>query len=173
MLVGGGARSGKSRFAQRWVEERHESAIYVATGEAHDDEMRERISKHQQDRGPMWSTVEEPLDLGALLERQNIQNQCVLVDCLTLWLSNVVLHPTRDPGHEIDALAGVLDRWNGPDLVLVTNEVGGGIVPENALAREYRDLSGWMNQRVAEAADEVYWTVFGQPLRIKPWGGGQ
>ena len=169
-LVGGGARSGKSRFAQSWVEQRHASAVYVATGEARDEEMRDRIARHRADRGAMWTTVEEPLELpAALLQAQ--QSEAVLVDCLTLWLSNVFLHPERDAATELDALVALVGRWNGPDLALVTNEVGCGIVPENALAREFRDLAGRMNQRLAEASDEVYWTVFGQPLRIKPSGG--
>ncbi|MEZ5365917.1 MAG: bifunctional adenosylcobinamide kinase/adenosylcobinamide-phosphate guanylyltransferase [Bryobacterales bacterium] len=169
VLVGGGARSGKSRFAQNWVEQRHQSAVYLATGEARDEEMRERIARHQADRGPIWTTVEEPLDLIAALAQVQ-RREAVLVDCMTLWLSNVLLHPERDAAEELDGLVAFLKGWTGTDLVLVTNEVGCGIVPENALAREFRDLAGRMNQRIAEASDEVYWTVFGQPLRLKPSG---
>ena len=172
VLVGGGARSGKSRFAQQWVEKRHASGVYLATAEPGDEEMRERIAKHRQDRGGMWTTVEEPLDLVAALERQCSQNEGVLVDCLTLWLSNVLLHPATEADADISRLVALLAGWSGPDLALVTNEVGCGIVPESALAREFRDLAGRMNQHVAEAADEVYWIVFGQPLRIKPFGDG-
>lgn len=172
VLVGGGARSGKSRFAQRWVEQRHPSGVYIATAEAGDAEMRERIDRHRADRGAMWRTVEEPLDLTQAISDQLKQNQAILIDCLTLWLSNILLDPARDAAREADTFAGFLQKWSGPDLVLVTNEVGCGIVPENALAREFRDLAGRMNQRVAEAADEVYWTVFGQALRIKPFGAG-
>jgi adenosylcobinamide kinase/adenosylcobinamide-phosphate guanylyltransferase len=172
VLVGGGARSGKSSFAQRWCEMRHGGGVYIATAEAADGEMRERIARHRADRGDGWTTVEEPLELVNALQAQESDNQCVLVDCLTLWLSNVLLHPDREAGAEVESLAELLQRWRGPDLVLVTNEVGCGIVPDNELAREFRDLAGRLNQRVAEAADEVYWTVFGQPLRIKPFGGG-
>lgn len=171
VLVGGGARSGKSRFAQRWVEQRHGGGVYIATAEPGDAEMRERIEIHRADRGAGWRTLEEPLNLVRTLAAQAERHQALLVDCLTLWLSNVLLHPERDAAHEVDGFARFLSGWAGPDLVLVTNEAGCGIVPENALAREFRDVAGRMNQRVAEAADEVYWTVFGQPLRIKPMGG--
>jgi adenosylcobinamide kinase/adenosylcobinamide-phosphate guanylyltransferase len=171
ILVGGGARSGKSSFAERWVKQRHAAAIYIATAEAGDEEMRARIERHRADRGSFWQTIEEPHALTDALREQQAQNQCVLVDCLTLWLSNLLLHPDHDADRETETLAPLLQDWTGPDLVLVTNEVGCGIVPDNALAREFRDLAGRLNQRVAEAADEVYWTVFGQPLRIKPWGG--
>lgn len=169
-LVGGGARSGKSRFAQGWVERRGAGGIYIATAEARDDEMRARIAKHRADRGKAWRTVEEPLDLANALVHEAEAGDCILVDCLTLWLSNVLLHPDKDAAAEIDRLVSTVEAWAGPDLLLVTNEVGCGIVPENALAREFRDLAGRMNQRVAEAADAVYWVVFGQPLRIKPFG---
>jgi adenosylcobinamide kinase/adenosylcobinamide-phosphate guanylyltransferase len=172
VLVGGGARSGKSSFAQRRLEERHDSGLYIATAEPGDEEMRARIAKHRADRGAGWTTLEEPLAVTEALKSEAVSYQCVLVDCLTLWLSNVLLHPGKEAEREIDRLTAVLDSWRGPDLALVTNEVGCGIVPENALARDYRDLAGRMNQRVAEAADEVYWTVFGQALRIKPSGGG-
>lgn len=171
VLVGGGVRSGKSSFARRWVEQRHGGGVFVATAEAGDDEMRDRIERHRQERGPGWRTEEEPVDLVDLLNRQRSENQSVLVDCLTLWLSNVLLHPDYEPTRELPRLENVLQRWQGPDLVLVTNEVGCGIVPESELGRVFRDLAGRTNQLVGEAADEVYWMVFGQPLRVKPFGG--
>ena len=171
MLVGGGVRSGKSTFARRWVEQRHGGGVFVATAEARDAEMADRIERHQQERGPAWRTVEEPLDLIGVLMRQAAKNECLLVDCLTLWLSNVLLHSSALPESHLTRLAALLRLWKGPDLVFVTNEVGCGIVPESELGRVFRDLAGRTNQVVAEAADEVYWMVFGQPLRVKPYGG--
>lgn len=171
-LVGGGARSGKSAFAQRRCEERGGLAVFVATGEARDDEMRDRIRRHQADRGERWRTVEEPLDLVGVLEREALQQEPVLVDCLTLWLSNVLLDPERNAQEEIERLTALLEGWGGPELTLITNEVGLGIVPENALAREFRDLAGRLNQAVARAADEVWWIVFGLPLKIKGGSDG-
>ena len=170
ILVGGGARSGKSSFAQRLCEERAQSGVFIATGEARDDEMRDRIRRHREDRGEFWRTVEEPLNLVAVLQREGRADQVVLVDCLTLWLSNVLLHPERDAQREIDDLASLLGEWHGPDTVLITNEVGCGIVPENALAREFRDLAGRLGQAVARTADEVWWLAFGVPLQIKGAG---
>lgn len=166
-LIGGGARSGKSSFAQRRCEEQADHAVFIATGEARDEEMRERIARHRADRGKRWRTVEEPLELVDVLKREAAGDQPVLVDCLTLWLSNVLLDRDRDAESEINRLAALLNGWSGPELTLITNEVGLGIVPENALAREFRDLAGRLNQAVARAADEVWWMVFGIPLRVK------
>ena len=170
VLVGGGVRSGKSGFARRWVEQRHVRGLFVATAEAGDEEMRERIERHKGERGERWLTEEEPLDLVGMLRRQQSRPDCILVDCLTLWLSNVILDPRYSPEGERSHLEGLLKSWQGPDLVLVTNEVGCGIVPDSELGRLFRDLAGRLNQTVAEAADEVYWMVFGQPLRVKPFG---
>lgn len=180
ILLGGGARSGKSGFALRYVQERFAGGVLVATGEAGDEEMRDRIARHKADRGPFWRTVEEPLDLAGALQREagRAEAGCaeeapaegIVVDCLTLWLSNVLLAPELDEETEIDRLEAVLAGWQGPTLLLVTNEVGCGIVPMNALSRRFRDLAGMLNQRAAVVADEVYWLVFGQPLRIKPSG---
>jgi adenosylcobinamide kinase/adenosylcobinamide-phosphate guanylyltransferase len=167
VLIGGGARSGKSRFALELAEKRGGSLCFVATGEARDDEMRARIARHRQERGSRWTTVEEPLDLQGALARENSRFDLLLVDCLTLWLSNVLLDPGRDARVELRGLAECLKSWRGPSLVLITNEVGLGIVPENALAREFRDLAGEMNQGVARQADEVYWMVFGVPMTVK------
>jgi len=166
-LIGGGARSGKSRFALELAGARFERPAFVATAEAHDEEMKERIRIHQAERGPGWTTVEEPLDLpGALETAAKTCDGCV-VDCLTLWLSNVLLSPGHDEEGEIDRLLSQLESWTGPPVILVTNEVGCGIVPENALARRYRDLAGGLNQRVAALADEAYWMAFGVPIDLK------
>ncbi|MBI1352901.1 MAG: bifunctional adenosylcobinamide kinase/adenosylcobinamide-phosphate guanylyltransferase [Acidobacteria bacterium] len=172
ILLGGGARSGKSSYGLRYVEQRFASGVFVATGEAGDDEMRERIERHKAERGPFWRTVEEPLDLAGALRREAETAEAILVDCLTLWLSNVLLDPAGDEEVRIDELVGLLRGWDGPTMALVTNEVGCGIVPMNELSRRFRDLAGAMNQRVAEVADEVYWLAFGLPLRLKPQPGG-
>ena len=167
VLIGGGARSGKSRFALEYAEKHSRRPAFVATGEARDDEMRARIERHQRERAAHWTTIEEPLDLTGVLAREASRFDLLLVDCLTLWLSNVLLDPARDVRAELRGLAECLAGWQGPRLVLITNEVGLGIVPENPLAREFRDLAGEMNQQAARAAGEVYWMVFGVPLAIK------
>ncbi len=170
VLVGGGARSGKSRFALDYAASRYERLALLATARADDDEMRERIRRHRQARGPRWTTIEEPVEITAAIERQARHFDAVVVDCLTLWLSNVLLDPARGATAELAGLEVYLKSRQGPPIVLVTNEVGCGIVPENALAREYRDLAGAMNQKLARLADEVYWMVFGVPLTVKAAG---
>ena len=166
VLIGGGARSGKSRFALEFAS-RFERRAFLATGQPLDEEMAERIRRHQTDRGREWTTIEEPVDIAAVIEREASQFDAVVVDCLTLWLSNLMGDPKRDPAAEITKLRDCLARRRDATLVLITNEVGAGIVPENALARLYRDLAGEMNQAVAAVSDEVYWLVFGLPLAVK------
>ncbi len=164
-LVLGGTRSGKSSFAQHLAEESNRQLIYIATAEAFDDEMTDRISRHQQDRGAEWQTVEETLDLAAAITAHSSPKTTILVDCLTIWLSNVML-ANQDIATALDALAQALA--NAPGLViLVSNEVGSGIVPESALGRQFRDEAGWMNQRVAAAADNVALITAGLPLWLK------
>lgn len=170
-LVGGGARSGKSTFGRRYIEEHFEGGIFLATAEARDEEMRDRIAHHQAERGDFWTTLEEPLDLTGALQRHAGEGKPFLVDCLTLWLSNVLFDEALDEEAEIERLGTFLRSWNGPTVVLISNEVGLGIAPDNPLSRRYRDLAGRLNQTVAEAADEVYWTVFGIPTKLKPGGG--
>lgn len=167
VLIGGGARSGKSRFALEYAARRSQRPGFVATGEARDEEMRARIARHQQERGSDWTTIEEPLDLTGTLAREATRFDLLLVDCLTLWLSNVLLDPGWDVRKELSRLTQCLRDWRGPSLVLITNEVGLGIVPENPLAREFRDFAGEMNQAVAQQAEEVYWMVFGVPMKVK------
>ena len=162
-LITGGARSGKSGFAETLVSGMPGDPIYVATAEAGDAEMRERIVLHQARRGDAWGLVEEPLDLTGALQRYD--SGPVLVDCLTLWLSNLML-AGRDPETETGELIRALAERSGP-VVLVTNEVGLGIVPDNALARAYRDAAGRMNQKIADLADEVIFVVAGQPMKVK------
>ncbi|MBI5440109.1 MAG: bifunctional adenosylcobinamide kinase/adenosylcobinamide-phosphate guanylyltransferase [Deltaproteobacteria bacterium] len=167
IFVTGGARSGKSLFAQRLVESWKGDLVYVATGEPRDDEMRARIRKHREDRGPRWSTAEEPLDLPRVLD--GTSGAGVLVDCLTLWTSNLLEAAGEDPGAleaRLAAFFAALERYSGR-LCLVTNEVGLGIVPENALARRFRDLAGRVNQGAAARSTEAYLVVSGLPVRLK------
>lgn len=164
-LITGGARSGKSRFAEEHALREAPRAVYIATAQAFDDEMAARISAHQARRGAEWETRAEPLDLAGALGATD-GDAPRLVDCLTLWLSNL-LHAGRDWEAETEVLTAALARQSAP-VILVTNEVGAGIVPENALARQFRDAAGWMNQRVAAVSDEVYLVAAGCPLRLKP-----
>jgi adenosylcobinamide kinase/adenosylcobinamide-phosphate guanylyltransferase len=162
-LVLGGARSGKSRYAESLVTALPAPWIYVATGEARDAEMAERIAAHQARRGAGWRTLETPRDVvGALTAHGTTP---LLVDCLTLWLSNALL-AGADVDAEIGRLEAALAQAAAP-LVLVANEVGLGIVPDNALGRRFRDLQGMLNQRLAARADRVVLVVAGLPLTIK------
>ena len=164
ILITGGARSGKSTFAERTTLALGMPVIYVATAEAHDAEMADRIARHTARRGADWSTVEEPLALSDTLRGTDTAPR--LVDCITLWLSNMMLadRPWED---EVEALVTLIPTLSAP-VVFVTNEVGCGIVPDNALARAYRDAAGLTNQRLAEACDELWLCVAGHPLKVKP-----
>ena len=165
ILITGGARSGKSRIAEDWVAEMGGAAVYIATAQALDAEMTARIAAHQARRGPEWTTLPAPLDLvGALAKSDGTGPR--LVDCLTLWLSNL-MHAEHDWHVEANALAARIATQRSP-VIFVTNEVGGGIVPENALARAFRDAAGEVNQVIAAAVDEVYLAVSGYPLQVKP-----
>jgi adenosylcobinamide kinase / adenosylcobinamide-phosphate guanylyltransferase len=163
-LVLGGARSGKSRYAESLVTAHPPPWLYVATAEARDDEMAARIAAHRARRGSDWRTIEAPRDLvGVLADIPS--GAAVLVDCLTLWLSNLML-ANADIDAETARLDGVLARVDVP-VVLVSNEVGAGIVPDNALARRFRDAQGRLNQRIAARADRVVLMVAGLPLVVK------
>jgi adenosylcobinamide kinase/adenosylcobinamide-phosphate guanylyltransferase len=164
-LVLGGARSGKSRFAEQLMARVPRNRAYLATAEIFDDEMAERIRLHREQRGPDWRTVEAPIDLASVLVRETERGDAVLVDCLTLWLSNL-MGATRDIEQETAQLIGSLPQLGGP-VVFVANEVGLGIVPDNALARRFRDHAGRLNQAVAAAADQVFFIAAGLPLRLK------
>lgn len=168
-LVLGGARSGKSRFAEELIQAFPPPYVYVATAQALDAEMCARVKDHQHRRGPLWQTMEVPLALVELLDDLRGQGRPVLVDCLTLWLTNLMLQPpdsNRQPATEIDRLCGAIRAADYP-LVLVSNEVGGGIVPENPLARAFRDLAGRTNQQVAIVCVAATLMVAGLPLRLK------
>lgn len=164
-LVLGGARSGKSRLAETIIEQENEAAIYIATAQACDDEMKVRIKAHQARRGAIWRTEEIPLNLAQDLSSLLKAGNPILVDCLTLWLSNILL-ADQDPEAQIEALATEISSAVAP-LVLVSNETGLGIVPDNALARRFRDLSGLMNQKIAATADNVLFVAAGLPLVMK------
>jgi adenosylcobinamide kinase/adenosylcobinamide-phosphate guanylyltransferase len=164
ILITGGTRSGKSRRAETRARAVPGRPVYIATAEALDAEMAERIAAHRARRGGDWIEREVPLDLvQALIETDG--GGARLVDCLTLWLSNL-LHSQRDWPQEVAQLAQALARQRRP-VVMVTNEVGAGIVPDNALARAFRDAAGQMNQTIAGLADEVEFVVAGLPMKLK------
>ena len=158
-LVIGGARSGKSRFAESLCKV---PRTYIATAQAFDDEMTQRIAKHRLDRGREWNTIEAPLDLAAAVTTAQGD---VLVDCLTLWLTNLVMNE-KECETEIAALLEALNRTTHK-IIIVSNELGLGLVPEHGLSRRFRDQHGWMNQRVAAAAQCVVFMVAGIPQVIK------
>lgn len=161
-LVLGGARSGKSAYAEKLIVAAAGGGTYIATAEARDAEMRARIAEHRRRRGDVWWTVEAPRDIVGPLRTERAP---ILVDCLTVWLSNLMEAET-DAVQACDALAAGLAEAKGP-VVLVANEVGLGIVPDNALARRFRDLAGRLNQQVAEQADQVVFVAAGLPMRLK------
>jgi len=165
LLVLGGARSGKSRFAQAQAERHPGDLVYIATAQAFDSEMADRIARHRNDRGPRWQTVEAPLDLAPAIAAHGASAATLLVDCLTLWASNL-LFAGRDIPAEIGALSSAIAAVPGR-IILVSNEVGLGIVPDNALARQFRDIAGDINQAIARIADKAVFVVAGLPIQLK------
>ena len=161
----GGARSGKSRLAQARAESFAGPLVYLATGQAFDGEMADRIARHRSDRDARWRTVECPLDLPAAVAKEAVDGTVVLIDCLTLWASNRLL-ADADADDACAALMAALAAADGP-VILVSNEVGLGIVPDNALARRFRDDVGRLHQAVAAAADTVYFVAAGLALQLK------
>ncbi len=166
-LVTGGGRSGKSRYALELALPR-KSKTFIATAEPLDDEMRARIRKHREDRGGEFLTIEEPFDLAGALQRLPEGTEVAVIDCLTVWLGNLVHRQRSGEGGfpEVPAFVEVL-RDPPCDLVVVTNEVGMGIVPASEIARRFRDLAGTVNQTIASLADEVVLMVSGVPLVVK------
>jgi adenosylcobinamide kinase / adenosylcobinamide-phosphate guanylyltransferase len=162
ILIGGGARSGKSRYALEKARALPGTRAFLATAQPFDAEMSARIHLHQSERGLEFVTIEEPLNLAAAIARPY---DVILVDCLTLWLSNLMF-ANKNIDAETAALLSAAQASRST-LIFVTNEVGAGIVPDNPLAREFRDRAGTINQRLASLAHEVYYMVFGQPLRVK------
>jgi len=165
VLVLGGARSGKSVFGERLVIESGLSPVYVATAEPRDAEMAARIAAHKARRGPAWRIVEEPLTLEAALEREAWPDRAILVDCLTLWLSNL-MEADADIAARFDALCETTKGLRGL-VVLVSNEIGLGLVPDNPLGRAFRDAQGHLNQAVAAAAEKAVFVAAGLPLVLK------
>ncbi|MGC4252641.1 MAG: bifunctional adenosylcobinamide kinase/adenosylcobinamide-phosphate guanylyltransferase [Sphingobium sp.] len=165
LLVLGGARSGKSRYAQARAEQAGGTLAFVATAQAHDAEMQERIARHRADRDDRWITIEAPLDLAGAIAEAGRKADAVLVDCLTLWLSNLLL-AEKDIASAVAALEQAILSSSIP-VMLVANEVGLGIVPDNALARRFRDEAGWLNQKIALVCAEVVLVTAGLPMVLK------
>jgi adenosylcobinamide kinase/adenosylcobinamide-phosphate guanylyltransferase len=167
-FITGGARSGKSTFAEKLALDRTGKRAYIATAQALDAEMSARIDQHRKKRGNLWDTYEEPLAVAELLRKLANRYEVALVDCLTLWLSNVMAHTEGDVAvaARSEELVKAAKDFGGLCIV-VSNEVGLGIVPDNPLARKFRDFAGLLNQKVAQAADEVYFTASGIPVKIK------
>jgi len=168
IFISGGARSGKSRLAEELACQHGEPLLYVATAHAGDAEMAARISRHQERRGLAWQTIEEPYELLSVLAGHDGWFKAVLVDCITLWLTNLLLSCGQNEAvlEKVRELAAAAKDLRSP-LILVSNEVGMGIVPDNELARRFRDLAGEANGILAAAADEVYVMFSGLPLKIK------
>jgi adenosylcobinamide kinase/adenosylcobinamide-phosphate guanylyltransferase len=168
LFITGGARSGKSAFAERISAERPGKRAYLATAQALDAEMVARIEHHRKRRGDAWDTFEEPLAVAELIDKLNGRYEVLLLDCLTLWLSNVIARHDDDRSIStlVESLSLAVRRFPGTAIV-VSNEVGLGIVPDNALARRFRDIAGFANQLLAQAADEVFFLAAGIPVKIK------
>jgi adenosylcobinamide kinase/adenosylcobinamide-phosphate guanylyltransferase len=166
LLVIGGARSGKSAYAQSLAEAYGSERLYLATAAPGDEEMAARIARHQAHRGQGWTTLEEPLEIAAVLLTRARPSRVVVVDCLTLWLSNLLL-AGRDPGPAVRALADAIGRLAGP-AILVSNEVGMGLVPNHKLGRDFRDWQGRANREIGAVCDAVIFVTAGLPLQLKP-----
>lgn len=164
-FITGGQRSGKSRYAQQLAEELSAQPVYLATAHIWDDDFQKRVNRHQADRGEQWTTLEEEIEIGHL----NLSGQTVLLDCITLWLTNIFY---KNNSNVEQSLAIAKEEWSrltnqNLRLIVVSNELGMGVHPENELARKFADLHGWMNQYIAQTADQVYLMVSGIPLKIK------
>jgi adenosylcobinamide kinase/adenosylcobinamide-phosphate guanylyltransferase len=169
IFVIGGCRSGKSTYALQTAEKvAGERKVYIATCVPQDDEMKKRVAKHQTERSKSWATVEEPLELSEAIIQNSRRADVILIDCLTLWVSNLLMETDNEKKIEdtISDLIEALEKVTCP-VVLVSNEVGTGIVPENKLARQYRDIIGLANQAVAKTAGKVIWMVAGIPVTVK------
>ena len=169
IFIIGGCRSGKSTYALQTAERiPAEKKIFIATCLPQDDEMKQRVAKHQTARSQNWITVEEPLHLPEAILQNSRRAEVILIDCLTLWVNNLLMETDDEKQLEqtISQLINTLEKTTRP-IVLVSNEVGTGIVPENKLARQYRDIIGLVNQAVAKTASKVIWMVAGIPVTVK------
>ena len=165
-LVLGGARSGKTAFAESLAMRSGSKPVYLATAEALDAEMRERVASHQRGRGERFATIEEPIALSDALLVAAREHDVILVDCLTLWITNLLI-ANQDVAMAVSELGATLVQLKTARVILVSNEVGLGIVPDNAMARTFRDLAGSAHQRLAEVCDDVYFVVAGLPMTLK------
>ncbi len=167
-LILGGARSGKSSLAEERARATGKPVTVIATATAGDAEMKARIARHQADRDSAWQVIEEPFRLGKVLEEQSGKGHCLLVDCLTLWLTNCLCADSEDKWVEEKIhLLETLTRLSDEDIILVSNEVGHGIVPLGQLSRQFVDESGWLHQAIAKKADSVSFVMAGLPLKLK------
>ena len=166
VLVLGGARSGKTGFAERLALRAGSKPAYLATAEALDAEMRDRVQSHQQQRATVFATIEEPIRLSAAIAKAAKVHDAILVDCLTLWITNLIV-ANENVAAAVDELLATLVETTGSRIILVSNEVGLGIVPDNAMARMFRDLAGAAHQRIAEICDDAYFVVAGLPMVLK------
>lgn len=164
-LVLGGARSGKSSFAENLAIQSGLSRVYLATAEAFDQEMKNRISRHQEERGSGWTTIEEPVELVQALKNNANENAVILVDCLTLWLSNL-MGQDMELNAAFSEFFDCLEELEG-SVIFVSNEVGQGIVPDNKMARDFRDMAGRLHQMLAEKANDVYFITAGLSQKLK------
>jgi adenosylcobinamide kinase/adenosylcobinamide-phosphate guanylyltransferase len=165
VLITGGQRSGKSSFAERMALSLSEHPVYLATARVWDDEFRQRVVRHQQNRGPQWTNIEEEKELS----RHDLTGRVVVVDCVTLWATNFFFDLQSDVQRALEAIKEEFDRLARQDatFLFVTNEIGCGGVSENAVQRHFTDLQGWVNQHIAARADEVYLLASGIPVKIK------
>jgi adenosylcobinamide kinase/adenosylcobinamide-phosphate guanylyltransferase len=166
VLVLGGARSGKTAFAERLAIRNGSKPAYLATSEALDEEMRDRVASHKASRAGDFATIEEPLALSDALLRASVAHDVILVDCLTLWITNLLM-ANEDVAKAVTELGATLVQLKTAKVILVSNEVGLGIVPDNAMARTFRDLAGSAHQRLAEICDDAYFVVAGLPITLK------
>jgi adenosylcobinamide kinase / adenosylcobinamide-phosphate guanylyltransferase len=168
IFITGGCRSGKSRYALDYANQHFSQKLYLATSEPLDEEMARRVEHHKRTRGPEWQTVEEPLEIADKIRQYGDRTEVILVDCLTLWLSNLLMKSRDDDAimAEVAQLIAAIRECQAT-LLIVSNEVGMGIVPAEPLARRFRDLAGMANQRIAEAAETVIFMVSGIPLFLK------
>ena len=166
-LILGGARSGKSKIAEKLANESGKQVIYIATGEVKDDEMQKRIHHHQKQRPSSWQTVEEPIMLANVLKKHDVNNVCLLVDCLTLWVTNCLLNANAMCWVEQrNALLDVLSSLQA-DIIFVSNEVGQGIVPLGEINRQFVDETGFLHQTLAQQCERVSFIVAGLPQLLK------
>ena len=165
IMITGGQRSGKSEEAERRALQLSDNPVYMATAKVLDDEFRERVRRHQERRGPQWTNIEEEVTLS----RHHIEGRVVLIDCVTLWLTNIFFQNGEDTDRALDAAKMEFDRFTAQDatFLFVTNEIGMGGTSDNAIQRKFTDLQGWMNQYAAASADEVILMVSGIPVKIK------